>query len=409
MKHKPLVTTISSVDGQGETPARFLTLLAAILVQLNIGSLYAWNKLSSSLMETYEFSAQSMGVVFGVAVLFFTGIMIPVGKRMHRFSPRVITLVTMVLYSAGFVVSSMNGGHYWLVLLGNGILVGLGTGIGYISSMTFGIAGRKRKGIPTGLLTMSFALGSVISAEFVALLMDRGASIGETLRWLGVAQASLMGLSLLLYPKKRDITIPVPRAVDGTRGFSRVTMALLCGGMFSATFGGLLVNSNMEQIVGTLAASADYSNTVAIWLFSGGNALGRILLGLVPLKRFAMVISSVMATFAMLLLWMLGGGTLWLLYGMVLFVGVHFGTFFVLFPMLTMKNFGNALFSKLYPMIFLAYGIAAFVSATMGGALYDALGSPKVSLIIAAVIELIGAGLVLATVFRTKEEIATSQ
>lgn len=373
--------------------------LAALLIQLNIGSLYAWNMLSSELMERYGFNGRSMGVIFGITLLAFTGSMIPAGRLLHRFSEKRITLFATVAYGLGFFLSGISGGNYLLILLGNGLLVGIGTGIGYVSSMTYGAAPFKDKSIPTGLITMSFALSSIISSNVVALLVKWGFEIDLILQLFSIGQLLLMACAIMLYPcstcgKKTNEDAKTKEKSTAPPIKWRETLPL-CIGMFSATFGGLLVISNMKQIVSALDSSSTIVISLTIALFSAGNALGRILLGLLPIKRYRVTIAVIMLSFMATLLLMCISHTPVQLYLLIFFCGVQFGSFFVLFPLATLNRFGPQSLSHVYPIIFIAYGIAAAVSATLGGTLYDLFDSPQISLSTAGVIECIGAIILL--------------
>ncbi len=375
----------------------FLPFLAALVVQLNIGSLYAWNIISTSLMDQFDYSAQSMGLVFGIAVLSFTMIMIPAGRKLSLFTPRMISLASLVLYCSGLFLTGVSNGSYLIVLLGNGLLVGLGTGLGYVSSINYGIKPFTKKSIPTGAITASFAIGSVLSAKVITLLMDSGFSIGSVLIGISLIQILLFSVAILLYPKAKS-TKEITETKETEKKHSIAKSLPLSLGMFSATFGGLLFISNIHQIVNTLNSGVNIA--LAVGLFSIGNASGRIMTGALPLKRYLLTIILVMITFALLLFTAGSLSSLPLIYLMTLLIGLHFGSFFVLFPMAVIGEFGTKLFTKIYPFVFVAYGIAAAVSATLGGALYDLLNTPQLSLIIAGIIELIGAILLGITLFK---------
>lgn len=350
--------------------------------------------ISSELMEKYEFTAQSMGIIFGVTLLTFTGSMIPAGRLLHRTSPRRITLFSTVAYGLGFFLSGFSGGSYVLILLGSGILVGLGTGAGYVSSMTYGVSQLKNKAIPTGLITMSFALSSIIASKCLSLLTAKGFDIDSILLLFSIIQMSLMALAIILYPcksqepKREDA--PQETTKEPKRNNWKAVLPLWLG-MFCATFGGLLVISNMKQIISSLEVGALVAIPMTIASFSIGNALGRILFGLLPIKRYTLSIAIIMVSFALSLFLLGQAQNAWTLYTLILLIGVHFGSFFVLFPMATISQFGTSGISRIYPIIFLAYGTAAAVGATLGGTLYDIFGSSQISLAITCGIELIGA------------------
>jgi MFS transporter, OFA family, oxalate/formate antiporter len=323
--------------------------------------------------------------------------MIPVGKRLTHFTPRRITLASLILYCSGFFLSGMSNGSYLMVLLGNGLLVGLGTGLGYLSSITYGIKPFIKKSFPTGTITAAFAIGSVISAKVITLLIDSDLSISSVLIGVSLVQVVLFAIAIFLYPK-----VPSEKRSEIGQETQHEKSAIkslpLSLGMFSATFGGLLFISNIQQIVNALQDGINIA--LAVGLFSVGNASGRILTGVIPLKRYREVTIAVMLSFALLLFLTGDASSVFYIYVTTLLIGLHFGSFFVLFPMSVIKQFGLTQFNKIYPYVFVAYGIAAAVSATLGGTLYDLLGTPKLSLLIASIIEIIGAVILGVTLFK---------
>lgn len=382
-------------------------LLAAIIIQLNIGSLYAWNMISSGLMKTHDFEAYEGGIIFGVTLLTFTGSMIPAGRLLHKFSEKRVTLVAALCYCLGFFLSGIASGNFWLILLGNGLLVGIGTGIGYVSSMTYGVAPFKRKAIPTGIITMSFALSSIIASNAVSWMNKQHFSIDLILQLFSVVQLSCMVIAIALYPsttygKPQDKTYSEKsNNAEVLPGFIKILPLAI--GMFSATFGGLLVISNMKQIVGALEETGTIAIPVTISLFSIGNALGRILFGLLPLKRYALTIATIMLCFSATLFIMGNTSIMLYLYILILLIGLQFGSFFVLFPLATISAFGSRSISHIYPIIFIFYGIAAAVSAPLAGALYKIYKSPLLSLNSASVIEFAGAGVILFSLHQSRK------
>ncbi len=373
----------------------------AMIVQVLIGSLYGWNIISSSLMDQFDFTGAAMGAVFGVALISFTGTMIPLGIKIHNFSPAQLTVYTALLSGLGFLLSGFSRGSLPLIFIGSGVLVGMGTGVGYISTLAYGLTPFTNKSLPTGLITASFAAGSIISSTLLGKLLPHY-SITTLLQGFGGLQL----LMLFIIASQLSRVKFTQRKIKSNESIPNSTMIPLWFVMFAATFGGLLIISNLKQIVGSLTNELNLA--LAISLFSIMNGLGRTIFGALPIVKHGKVI-----VINMLIL----GGTLGvmiffrnaiLLYIVVALIGMLFGSFFVLFPLFTMDQFGINQFEKLYPRIFLAYGVAAAVSATLGGKLYDLFPSPSVTLSIATLIEVFGAVLFIILLKRAKRVVDTN-
>jgi len=374
----------------------------AMLVQVLIGSLYGWNIISSSLMDQFEFTGAAMGAVFGVALISFTVTMIPLGIKIHHFSPSQLTVYTALLSGIGFLLSGFSGGSLPLIFIGSGVLVGMGTGVGYISTLSYGLTPFTNRSLPTGLITASFALGSIISSTLLGKLLPHY-TITTLLQLFGGFQLII----LLIVSSQLSRVKFTKRKIKTNESIPHTTMVPLWFVMFAATFGGLLIISNLKQIVGSLTDQLNLA--LAISLFSIMNGLGRTIFGALPIVKHGKVIVVNMLILGGILGAMIFFHNAILLYVVVSFIGMLFGSFFVLFPLFTMDQFGINQFEMLYPRVFLAYGVAAAVSATLGGKLYDLFPSPSVALSIATLIEVGGALLFVLLLSRTKRVVDTVQ
>ncbi len=91
-------------------------------------------------------------------------------------------------------------------------------------------------------------------------------------------------------------------------------------------------------------------------------------------------------------------------------VGGAFGGCFVLYASTIVEKYGVEKFSKLYPICFLAYGLAALIGPSLGGWLADKTGS-YASGLYTSIGVLVVVGLLFATFFQTDstEELEAEQ
>jgi len=153
-------------------------------------------------------------------------------------------------------------------------------------------------------------------------------------------------------------------------------------GIFAGTFAGLFINGNLIPILSENGIP-HHQALKAIPLFAVGNALGRITWGhffdtlgykSIPISLIGL---SIVSLFLILPL------SSWVLFLDIILIGFFFGSNFVIYASSIARYFGQTLFSTLYPMVFLAYGIAGFIAPGIGGYFIDLTGSFHISLFVA--------------------------
>jgi len=143
----------------------FASVLPAFLLAVSVGQIYAFTNFSSEIasyigetQQAVQF-AFSLGIFFlGMGAAFFGKI---VEKNIHRS-----TMIGMALFITGLAVTSV--GIYfkslWSIYLGYGFLLGLGTGVIYITPVkTMMLWFPDNKAIAAAVPIISFGLGSTLS------------------------------------------------------------------------------------------------------------------------------------------------------------------------------------------------------------------------------------------------------
>jgi MFS transporter, OFA family, oxalate/formate antiporter len=164
-------------------------------------------------------------------------------------------------------------------------------------------------------------------------------------------------------------------------------------GMFCGTFAGLTVIGNLKPM-GLEAGLSVRMAELAISVFAAGNGAGRICWGWCTDKvgRWAVPAS---------LLW-LGvsvGGLLMVRGGQLPFiviagcVGFGFGGCFVVYVTRVAATYGSGTVGRLYPVVFLMYGVAALTGPVVAGMLYDASKTYRGAIGLAMCVAVAGAAL----------------
>lgn len=201
-------TTASTREAtEGAPPNRWLILVAAVLVQLAIGAVYAWSVFAKAMQEPEAFgwSKAQSAVPFTVVIgMIFVGSYIG-GRIQDRKGPRLVALVGGVIYSIGVILASFaDGGSFWLLVLGYGILGGFGLGMVYIVPIAMLQKWFPDKpGLITGIAVAGFGFGAVITAPLGQNLIDNTPDL-PTKAFLplgiGYLVAILIGASLFRNP-----------------------------------------------------------------------------------------------------------------------------------------------------------------------------------------------------------------
>ncbi|MDN5766580.1 MAG: OFA family MFS transporter [Humibacillus sp.] len=147
---------------------RWVILVAAVLVQLAIGAVYAWSVFAKAIQspDAFGWSKSLAAVPFEVVIgMIFLGSFIG-GRIQDRRGPRVVALTGGVIYSVGVMIASFaDKDHFWILLVGYGILGGFGLGMVYIVPIAMLQKWFPDKpGLITGIAVAGFGFGALITS-----------------------------------------------------------------------------------------------------------------------------------------------------------------------------------------------------------------------------------------------------
>jgi MFS family permease len=153
---------------------RWLIPPAALAIHLCIGQAYATSVYKTSLVEHFDSSLTSIGIVFSIAIVMLGLSAAVFGTWVDSGGPRRAMVAAAVAWSLGFLVGSLGiaTGQLWLLYLGYGVIGGIGLGIGYISPVSTLIKWfPDRPGLATGLAIMGFGGGALVASPVESKLL----------------------------------------------------------------------------------------------------------------------------------------------------------------------------------------------------------------------------------------------
>ena len=154
---------------------RWLVPPAALAIHLCIGQAYATSVYKTSLVNHFEASLTSVGIVFSIAIVMLGLSAAVFGTWVDTGGPRRAMAAAAVCWSVGFLVGALGiaTGQLWLLYLGYGVIGGIGLGIGYISPVSTLIKWfPDRPGLATGLAIMGFGGGALVASPVESKLLS---------------------------------------------------------------------------------------------------------------------------------------------------------------------------------------------------------------------------------------------
>jgi OFA family oxalate/formate antiporter-like MFS transporter len=361
--------TNGSISGQ--QVKRLFVLPAVVLIQSCLGGLYAWSAFVPSLRADFGYTAGQTQLVFGLAIAAFTLAMVFAGRLLAAWGPRNVALLGGLLFACGHLTSSASAGQFVWLLAGSGLLGGAGIGFGYVAALTTGMQWfPSHKGLVAGVAVSGFGAGAIILSSLTTVLLRNGYTVMDIFQVIGLGYGTVVCLAAAFLFR--------PPFASGGRGHAALKDVLkdhvfqaLATGIFCGTFAGLLVIGSLKPI-GMDGGSTSGTATAAISLFALGNASGRLAWGWL-FDRFGYPVIPLSLVFlgvalALLLVVRFAPAAF---SASAFLVGFGFGSCFVLYAAQVALRYGAEQVASVYPLVFLAHGVAGITGPPLGGFLYD--------------------------------------
>src|SRR2546430_1753342 len=265
------------------TRGRWGIVVAAVLVQLALGAVYAWSVFNKPLQAEFGWSKAQVVLPFEVAIgTIFIGSFIG-GRIQDRLGPRPVAFAGGVLYSLGVLLASLVGSkdQLWLLVLTYGAMGGIGLGAAYITPIAMLTKWfPDRRGLITGIAVAGFGFGAVVTAPVAKALLNGTASKPHVFLPLGIAYlvAVILGASFFHNPPP-GYQVPgfVPagtgRAVAGTRVYD-LAEALRTPQWYLLT---AILALNVTCGIGFISQASDAAQAVARGTAAPAAPPGRVL------------------------------------------------------------------------------------------------------------------------------------
>ncbi|MHA1572179.1 MAG: L-lactate MFS transporter [Alphaproteobacteria bacterium] len=380
---------------------RWFVVIGALLIQLCLGAIYAWNVFTPSLKEApFSFSTVQTQAIFAVGLATFAIIMVLAGKWQAKSGPRIVAIAGGLLLGLGYVLGGLFGNTFIAQLVFIGLIGGAGIGLAYVCPIAVGMKWfPDKKGLITGLAVAGFGFGALIWVKLAGSWGGLIASLGVLKVFIvyGIifGAAILVGSLWMVNPPEgwKPAGWDPPAAQPGTAPASGSADFLPAQMLVRPQFYGLWVMFIFSGMAGLMTigiiklfgiealqsggmeavkASAVAGTAMAVF-YSIANGLGRIIWGTASDKigrKPALILMCAIQGLAMLAFFWMARNP-YLLYLGAAIIGFNFGGNFSLFPTATADFFGTKNVGRNYGWVFTAYGVGGIIGPIMAGYIRD--------------------------------------
>jgi len=390
---------------------RWVIAIAAIVMQLCLGTVYAWSVFKKPFMTAHGWGETETQVTFmicigmiGIAAAFG-------GTLVDKKGPKFVATIGGILFGIGTLLAGLADqlGSIWLLYLGFGVIAGIGNGFGYITPIATLIRWfPDKRGLVTGLAVMGFGGGAFFMGK-IAPPMVISMGVAQTFYIWGVIFLILVTASAQLYKNPPKGWLPAgftPKAtgVSAAQSFTFDDAVktpqwwMLWGMLFLNISAGLGLISQLSPMAQDVIKKADPTIAAAALALAGGsilayasifNGLGRLFWAWTSdaIGRKNVFIAMFITQAALyILLPQIGNQMIFTVISCYLLA--CYGGGFATMPAFVADSFGPGYIGKVYGMMLTAWAAAGIVgplvfAAIKGVALYVAAGLLIVGLLLA--------------------------
>ncbi len=401
------------------TKKRWTVLIAACIINLCVGSLYAWNAFSGPMAEYLSgitgttLTAGDLAIVFSIGNSVGPITMISGGKINDKFGPKAIIIAGGIMFGGGMILSGFATSVNQLIFT-YGLLSGLGLGMVYGTTISTLVKFfPDRRGLIGGIATAMFGFSSAI-IPYIATAIIEQAGPTAAFKYIGLGFIILIVVSAFFMEKCPDGFVPdgfTPKAAPGSNGdivnkdwkqmlvdpiFYVMIIMLTCGAFAALMFIPMVATLATNMVEAPAATATMCVSILAVFNVGGRISAGFLSDKLGRINTLAIAcVTSIVGLFALI---MAGPGNMGLFILGISIVGLCFGSFMGVFPGFTADQFGPKNNSVNFGIMFIGFSVAGYFGPTILNNIYNTSGSYNGAFMVAIGFSVVG--LALTFVYR---------
>ena len=391
---------------------RWGVLIASCLINLCIGSIYAWSvfaaPLAAKLTELLgtTFTAADLAIVFTVTNSIGPITMICGGFITDKFGgPRGVILTGGTIFAVGMLLTGF-ATNLTQIIITYGLLVGLGLGMAYGCTINNTVKFfPDKRGFVGGIATATYGLSSVLIPPIANALNN---SVGVSMSFIifgTVFLVIIVACSMFIVTCPADYVpkgfTPKINASGCTTivnkdwkqmladpAFYIMIIMLTCG-----AFSGLMITSQASPMAQRITGMSVGMAATAVSVLALFNSAGRLAAGSLSDKfgRVAVLRGAFIIEIAGLaLLFTTGEGDIIRFMTAVSVIGICFGALMGVYPGFTADQFGPRNNSVNYGIMFIGFAVAGYFGPSTCGKLLASTGSYGIAFVISMVLAVVG-------------------
>ena len=358
---------------------------------MTLGIAYSFGAFFESMSEEFDAAASATAVIFGITTFTFFWLGIITGRLADRFGPRLVLVIGAVALFTGLIltsrVDSLGAGY---VTYGAG--VGLAAACGYVPMVaTVGGWFAEYRAVAVGLAVAGIGVGTLVISPLSASMIDRY-GWRDTYVVFAFGGAAILLACVPLMDKPPGDGTPQPsrfRDAVGSPVFRQLLVSAFALGL--ALFVPFVFVGQYAKERGVDSVQA----AVLVGVLGGSSVLSRIGFGSLVrrfgsfrLYRACFVIHGVS-----FLVWLVAGSSYVVLVLFVLVLGVGYGGFVALGPVVISDRMGVAGLGSILGVLYTGPGLGGLIGPPAAGWLIDRTGTYRWAIVACLVCAIVSVAL----------------
>ncbi len=348
----------------------WLTVVAAFFSSaVTLGTAYSFGAFFESMSEEFESAAGATAVVFAITTFTFFWLSIPTGRLMDRFGPRIVLLIGAVSLFVGLLLTSRVQ-SLAIGYLTYGAGVGIAAACGYVPmvAMVGGWFVRQRA-VAVGLAVAGIGAGTLIMSPLSAALIDRY-GWRDTYVIFAIVGTAILLLCIPLAAKPpghgADMVSRFGDAISSPV-FRRIHLSSFALGL--ALFVPFVFVGQYAKERGVTPVQA----SVLVGVLGGASVVSRIGFGALVQRfgSFRLYRACFWIHAGSFVIWLVAGSSFAVLVVFMLVLGVGYGGFVALGPIVVADRMGVTGLGSLLGLLYTGPGTGSLIGAPLAGVLID--------------------------------------
>lgn len=404
------------------TKKRWIILVACCLINLCLGSIYAWSVFASGMADYLSqvngvtMTTADLAIVYTIANSVGPITMISGGWFNDKFGPKKVIFLGGLMFGAGMILSGFAKSVSFLIV-SYGLISGLGLGMAYGATISSCVKFfPDKRGLIGGITTAVYGMSSVLLPPIVTVIVQNTSATFAFEMIGAVFLVIVCGCTFFVEQCPADFvpegwTPPVTQAKQANNNKNwkemlktpifYVMMALLTCGAFC----GMMIISQASAVAMNLVGMTPMMASTAVSVLALFNVFGRISAGYISDKIgriYTLMLACLLSVVGMICLYMTSQGNTVLFYIGISITGICFGSFMGVFPGFTADQFGIKNNSVNYGIMFIGFALSGYFGPTAMRSVYASTGSYQNAFLIACGLSLVGVALTFVYKYMAK-------